>query len=205
MSDYEKGGYTKFVTEGWNENWLPLWLQNTGYSTYYTGKLFNDHSVANWNSPHPSGWTSSDFLLDPYTYEYLNATYQRNQDPPVSYEGQYTTDVLAEKANGFLQEGLDAEKPFFLAIAPIAPHSNVYLGNVSFDDPKALKKVTITPPIPAERHKHLFPNARVPRKANFNPDKVRTSLVLFRSSETDISSQMAAEVGSNILLSSTTQ
>jgi len=149
-----------------------LWLQNAGYSTFYTGKLFNNHDIHNWNSPHPSGWTSSDFLLDPHTYEYLNATYQRNQEPPVSYEGHYTTDVLSEKANGFLEEGLDAGKPFFLAVAPIAPHSNVYLGEVDLHDPNVYKNLKVSPPIPAERHKDLFPNARVPRKANFNPDKV---------------------------------
>lgn len=168
-----QGGYSKFVTEGWNENWLPLWLQGAGYNTFYTGKLFNDHSVANWNSPHPSGWTSSDFVLDPFTYEYLNATYQRNQEPPVSYEGQYTTDILAGKANGFLEEGIQAGKPFFLAVAPIAPHANVYLGPVDLHDPDIYHNIKVSPPIPAERHKHLFPNARVPRKANFNPDKVR--------------------------------
>ncbi|KAG0645633.1 Arylsulfatase [Hyphodiscus hymeniophilus] len=92
------GGYPKFVAQGFNEDWLPLWLQDAGYSTYYTGKLFNSHTVENWNSPHPSGWTSSDFLLDPYTYSYLNATFQRNEHPPVSHEGEYSTDVLAGKA-----------------------------------------------------------------------------------------------------------
>ena len=30
-----------------------------------------------------AGWNGSDFLLDPYTYEYLNATMQRNRDDPV--------------------------------------------------------------------------------------------------------------------------
>ncbi len=30
----------------------------------------------------------------------------------------------------------------------------------------------VTPLIPAERHKHLFPEIKVPRTKNFNPDKV---------------------------------
>ena len=150
-----EGGYPKFVAQGFNENWLPLWLQDAGYSTYYTGKLFNHHTVENWNLPHPSGWTSSDFLLDPFTYAYLNATFQRNGHPPVSHEGEYSTDVLAKKAYGLFDGGVKSEKPFFLALAPVAPHSNL--------DPFFLGipgKVRITAPIPAERHKHLFPGAK---------------------------------------------
>ncbi|KAE8450080.1 hypothetical protein EG329_006861 [Mollisiaceae sp. DMI_Dod_QoI] len=166
------GGYPKFVSQGWNENWLPLWLQDAGYSTFYTGKLFNAHTVENWNSPHPKGWTSSDFLLDPHTYQYLNATFQRNSAPPVSYEGQYSTDVLAEKAYGLLNEGIYLKQPFFLTVAPVAPHSDVNAS--TFVDPGAgdeLERITMTAPIPADRHKHLFPDVKVPRTANFNPDK----------------------------------
>jgi N-acetylglucosamine-6-sulfatase len=165
------GGYPKFVAQGFNENWLPVWLKNAGYSTYYTGKLFNSHTIHNWNNPRPKGWTSSDFLLDPHTYEYLNATFQRNGNPPVNHKGEYSTDLIASKAYGLLQEGVDSKKPFFLTLAPIAPHSNV--------DPNSqiiingTRQVFMTTPVPAERHKYLFQDAKVPRTANFNPDKVR--------------------------------
>ncbi|KAK0113520.1 hypothetical protein ONS95_013774 [Cadophora gregata] len=161
------GGYPKFVAQGFNENWLPVWLQEAGYSTYYTGKLFNAHTVENWNSPRPAGWTSSDFLLDPHTYQYLNATFQRNSHPPVSHPGEYSTDVLASKAYGLLSEGVHSNKPFFLTIAPIAPHSDVKPFSTI---PGKDHEVHMTAPIPAERHKHLFPDAKVPRTANFNPD-----------------------------------
>ena len=168
-----QGGYPKFVAQGFNENWLPVWLQDAGYSTYYTGKLFNSHTVENWNSPHPAGWTSSDFLLDPYTYSYLNATFQRNEHPPVSHEGEYSTDVVAEKAYGLLEEGVKSKKPFFLTLAPIAPHSNVDPHTFDILEQKeSLSNVVMTAPIPADRHKHLFPGAKVPRKSNFNPEKV---------------------------------
>jgi N-acetylglucosamine-6-sulfatase len=95
---------SKIYCQGFNKNYLPIWLQDSGYSTYYTGRLFNAHSVDNWNLPHPAGWTSSGFLLDPNTYQYLNATFQKNSNPPVSYQGQYATDVLAEKAYVLLDE-----------------------------------------------------------------------------------------------------
>ncbi|GIJ90836.1 hypothetical protein Asppvi_009799 [Aspergillus pseudoviridinutans] len=160
------GGYSKFVSQGFNEAWLPVWLQEAGYNTYYTGKLMNGHTTSNYNSPFPKGWNGSDFLLDPYTYSYLNSTYQRNREPPKSYAGQYTTDVISEKSLGFLNDALSSDRPFFLAVAPIAPHSNI--------DPSALgtggtKGTLMTAPIPAERHKDLFPDAKVPRTANFNP------------------------------------
>jgi arylsulfatase A-like enzyme len=166
------GGYPKFVAEGFNKDWLPLWLQAAGYSTYYTGKLFNAHTVENWNSPHPSGWTSSDFLLDPNTYQYLNATFQRNEHPPVNHKDEYSTDVLADKAYGLLEEGIESRKPFFLTVAPVAPHSNVDPFPTTGNPGDVLKDIRMVAPIPAERHKHLFPNAKVPRRSNFNPVKV---------------------------------
>jgi arylsulfatase A-like enzyme len=53
------GGYPKFVSQGFNEKYLPVWLQQAGYNTYYTGKLFNAHTVENYNSPYPAGFTST--------------------------------------------------------------------------------------------------------------------------------------------------
>ncbi|KHE84587.1 arylsulfatase [Neurospora crassa] len=183
------GGYPKFISQGFNEAYLPVWLQKAGYDTYYTGKLLNAHTVDNYDSPYIAGWNGSDFLLDPYTYSYLNATFQRNRDPPISYEGQYSVDVLAEKAYGFLDEAAKNvhNRPFFLGIAPIAPHSNVEprfpssSSSSSSSDSATLhrrptnehddieKSVSFTPPIPAARHAHLFPDVIVPRTPHFNP------------------------------------
>lgn len=59
------GGYPQFVREGHNEAYLPIWLKDEGYSTYYVGKLFNAHDVTNYNKPYAAGWDRSDFLLDP--------------------------------------------------------------------------------------------------------------------------------------------
>ncbi|KAJ5644182.1 uncharacterized protein N7484_006689 [Penicillium longicatenatum] len=160
------GGYPKFVDRGFNDNFLPVWLQEAGYDTYYTGKLFNAHTVENYHSPHVNGFNGSDFLLDPFTYSYLNSTYQRNQDSPVSYEGQHTIDVITGKALGFLDDALEGDRPFFVAVAPIAPHSNV--------NPIALEhhdSVVMDAPIPLKRHRHLFPNVKVPRTEHFNPDE----------------------------------
>lgn len=121
----------------------------------------------NYNDPFPAGWTGSDFLLDPWTYCYNNSTFQRNRDPPINYGGSYSGDVVTEKARGFLDDALAKYKssgtPFFLTVAPVAPHGTVC--------PRVNDTVYRAPPIPAERHKHLFADSIVPRTANFNPDK----------------------------------
>ncbi|KAI1260494.1 Arylsulphatase [Xylariaceae sp. FL1019] len=161
------GGYPKFVSRGYNDDWFPVWLQEAGYNSYYTGKLFNAHTVSNYNSPFPRGFAGTDFLLDPYTYSYLNSTFQSNSDAPKSYEGQYSTDVLAEKAYALLDQAVNDEegKPFFLTIAPIGPHSNVAIT----EGPNG-REVLFSEPIPAERHKDLFPDEIVPRTPSFNPE-----------------------------------
>jgi N-acetylglucosamine-6-sulfatase len=75
--------------------------------------------------------------------------------------------VTREKAFGFLDEAIAAKGPFFLGIAPVAPHSNVHA------DTSDLKHIKMTAPITAERHKHLFQDVKVPRTEHFNPDTVR--------------------------------
>lgn len=126
----------------------------------------------NYNSPYPKGFTGSDFLLDPYTYQYLNATFQRNQDRPVSHNGEYSTDVLAGKAYGFLEDAISANHPFFLTIAASAPHSNMEIDRSFFDGNHTAGALKLTPPVSAKRHQHLFEDAIVPRTPGFNPDTV---------------------------------
>ncbi|KAI4862398.1 Arylsulphatase [Hypoxylon rubiginosum] len=165
------GGYPKFVSQGLNDKYLPVWLQGLGYNTYYTGKLFNAHTVDNYDSPHAAGWTASDFLLDPFTYWYMNSTYQRNKDPPVSFEGKHSVDVIAEKALGLLDEAFEASNPFFLGVAPVSPHANLWSPAFKHGNHSDLEDIEFSPPVPAERHAKLFEGIKVPRTANFNPDK----------------------------------
>ncbi|KAJ3479508.1 hypothetical protein NLG97_g8300 [Lecanicillium saksenae] len=59
------GGYPKFIKEGHNSNYLPVWLQAAGYETYYTGKLMNQHGIRTYNNPYPKGWTRTDCKKPP--------------------------------------------------------------------------------------------------------------------------------------------
>lgn len=108
-----------------------------------------------------NGFNGSDFLLDPYTYEYYNAYMTRDTQEPVSYKGDYSPDVVAQKALDFLDEATLHHEPFFLGVAPVAPHSNA----------KQVPFLELTPPKYAPRHAHLFKNCKIPRTENFNPDK----------------------------------
>jgi arylsulfatase A-like enzyme len=114
-------------------------------------------------APHVNGFNSSDFILDPNTYNYLHAVMTRNGRVPVSYKGQYSPDVTAEKAYDYLDEAMSHDEPWFVGIAPIAPHSHVETFNAS-DSTYAN-----TEPKYAERHAHLFKDYNIPRDANFNP------------------------------------
>lgn len=103
-----------------------------------------------------NAFTSSDFLLDPYTYSYKDRAFQHNKDAPVLHNNTYSTDLVANKTFAFLEDAAKAEKPFFLVAAPIAPHS---VGPPPF-----------TAPVSAERHEDLFKDVKVPRTGNFNPN-----------------------------------
>jgi N-acetylglucosamine-6-sulfatase len=55
------GGYPKFVSPEPNGAYLLLWLQDAGYNANYVGKLFNAHTLDNYASPYPAGFTGSEF------------------------------------------------------------------------------------------------------------------------------------------------
>ncbi|KAH8897292.1 Arylsulphatase [Thozetella sp. PMI_491] len=163
------GGYKKFVDQQLNTNYLPVWLQEAGYATYYVGKLFNTHTILNYNDPYAGGWDGNEFLLDPFQYSYLSPVFQHNHDNYTAYPGQYVTDLVANFSFGFLEQGIQSQKPFFLTIAPIAPHAEVTVD--SYDPATGKVSATFSAPIPAARHEDLFPDAEVPRTLNFNPDE----------------------------------
>lgn len=110
-------------------------------------------------------------MLDPFTYWYLNSTFQRNKDAPVSYEGRHTVEVLMEKALGLLDEAVEGDQPFFLGVAPVAPHTDIWAPEFKHGKHSDISKVVFSPPVPEEKYSKLFKGVKVPRTENFNPDK----------------------------------
>lgn len=157
------GGYPKVVSAGWNDNYLPLWMQDAGYNTYYVGKLWNTHTEDNYNKPYARGFNGSDFLLDPWTYRYYYARMTRNGAAPVAYDGNYSTDVISDKAAGFLDDALKHDRPWMLTVAPNAPHANG-----SFSPQR--NATWFGEPEYAPRHANLFKGVKAPRGASFNKE-----------------------------------
>lgn len=155
------GGYGKIVERGINDDYLPLWMQGAGYNTYYTGKLWNFHSVDNYDDPYVRGFNASGFLLDPYTYRYYDAMMTHNGEAPVSFAGKYSTDVVADFSYKLLDEAMSHPEPWFLTVAPIAPHSNAI-----FDETTNISYLAA--PVAAPRHEHLFHDYKIPRGKSFN-------------------------------------
>ncbi|KAF2186146.1 alkaline phosphatase-like protein [Zopfia rhizophila CBS 207.26] len=68
-----------------------------------------------------------------------------------------------------LDDAANEDAPLFLAIAPVAPHSNVKIESLEENIEDIVAE--FSPPIPAERDTHLFEDAKVPRTEKFNPEK----------------------------------
>ncbi|KAK2736933.1 arylsulfatase precursor [Colletotrichum kahawae] len=107
------GGFPKFRAAGLEEEYLPHWLEKAGYNAEY--------SIISYN-PAPKGWRHIDVLLDPYTNAHNTVVMSENGARPVWYQGFQQTDVVRIKALDRLNTLLKEEDPFFLMIAPRAPH-----------------------------------------------------------------------------------
>ncbi|KAI0015235.1 arylsulfatase [Xylariomycetidae sp. FL0641] len=148
------GGYPKFLASLENNDYLPHWITQAGYQAEYIGKLFNGNSLINY-SPGPKGWSHNDILLDPYINVHNSIVMSANGEKPMYYEGWQQLDVLRVKSLARLQHLMAEEDhdPFFLMIAPSAPHV----------------ENRTAPPSPPLRYKNKFANLTLPYRANFNP------------------------------------
>ncbi|KIY46643.1 sulfatase [Fistulina hepatica ATCC 64428] len=152
------GGYVVFCEKGYNGYSLPSFLQAAGYSTYYTGKLMNGHQTDNAVELPVQGFNDSEWFLDPWTYDYLNVSVSINNEEPFWLNGVYSQYAIVNRTKLHLDEiATNPDTPFFLAMAPVAPHANI-LGNVG----------ATTPPIPEDKYANNFTDVTVPRFANWN-------------------------------------
>ncbi|KAI0018990.1 arylsulfatase [Xylariomycetidae sp. FL0641] len=144
-------GDEKFVASQQDQNYLPHFLKAACYRTEYLGKFMNGYSMANYN-PAPAGWDHADILVTPYVYTANNVVMSKNGERPVWYDGYHQTDVLRAKTIERLKHLATQDDPFYIQIAPAAPHVEGFL-----------------PPMPCERHLWTYNNLTAPRLPNFNP------------------------------------
>lgn len=147
------GGYGRLD----HSNTLPVWLREAGYETAHVGKYLNGY-----RGPEvPPGWSHWFGLADPSTYELYGYTVI-DGGKPVRFghaEEDYQTDVLAAKAEEILRE---MDEPFFLSVAPVAPHLE-----------RSDETGKGTAPRPAPRHLGRFANEPLPPGASFDEADVR--------------------------------
>ena len=120
------GGYGVF-NERRGNNYLPLWLQNAGYSTAYMGKFLNEYAEPDEYGTTPSdvprGWNEWR-VLAPSRAQYFGYTLNQNGTLTqyTDAEEDYSTDVFTTKAKRYIRRSSKAPNPFFLMLGYAAPH-----------------------------------------------------------------------------------
>jgi N-acetylglucosamine-6-sulfatase len=153
------GGYDKLAPT--HANSLPAWLQRAGYTTVHLGKYLNGYGRARPLEV-PAGWTEWYGSTDPSTYRFYNYTLNEN-GRLVTYgtgPANYQADIYNRKAVDLVRRLAPSDKPFFLSVAFLAPHSG---GPRDADDPG--NQAT---PSPAPRHRNVFANQPLPTPPSLN-------------------------------------
>jgi len=145
------GGFQKFTVTGGEALTIAARLRAVGYRTALFGKYLNGYP-GDRPSYVPSGWDEWYALSNEFDF----CRYDLNENGRVKRAGgcptDYQTDVLAAKAVGFIKKAAQGSQPFFMYVAPVAPHS---------------------PATPAERHLQEFQEMPLARPPSF--DEANTS------------------------------
>jgi arylsulfatase A-like enzyme len=155
-NNFPQGGYELLK----QDETLPVWLRRAGYRTIHIGKFLNETGERNPTEV-PKGWDDWHGGVDPSTYGYYGYTINHNGrlrtygDKPEDY----ATDVHARLAERAIRDARRRGKPFFLNVAPLAPHTVATASSARAEG---------LPAVPAPRHANRFANAAMPRYPNFN-------------------------------------
>ncbi|MGE3292548.1 MAG: sulfatase [Geminicoccaceae bacterium] len=149
------GGARKFRDIGADRSTIATWLQDAGYHTALYGKYLNEYEPEEGYVP--PGWREWYGSANDWFDYVLN-----ENGTAVAYGSQpedYLTDVLARHATATIRRSAEAGAPFFLYIAPAAPHA---------------------PAIAAPRHAGLFGHETFPRSPSFDEADVSDKPGLIR-------------------------
>ncbi|MEX0755176.1 MAG: sulfatase-like hydrolase/transferase [Actinomycetota bacterium] len=122
----ELGGYPAFQSNGNESRTIAAVLDDAGYHTGLVGKYLNNAV----DTPVPAGWDSwvafnedngryfdYELVVDTDTADAVAPTMEAH----AGEAGDYSTDVLAQRAIAFVEEA-PADVPLFLLLATYAPH-----------------------------------------------------------------------------------
>jgi arylsulfatase A-like enzyme len=111
------GGFDSFN----DRSTLPIWLHEAGYETALIGEYLNGYTKMTYVPPGWDRWFAFAERMTRMTKAYYD--YKMNSDGVLEHFGNdpsaYSTDVLAQQASDFVAT---ARRPFFLYLAPAAPH-----------------------------------------------------------------------------------
>ncbi|MBW8487609.1 sulfatase [Actinomadura sp. PM05-2] len=135
------GGWPVFRRRGLEASTVGTWLHSAGYRTGLIGKYLNGYPGPSV----PPGW--DDWRVPTPRHMYAQRDFVLIENgKPCPYKKGHLDDVLTWKADAFIRS-TPAGKPFFLYLAPLAPHL----------------------PAPyAPRHAGAFAGVRAPRTASFD-------------------------------------
>jgi arylsulfatase A-like enzyme len=155
------GGYARLD----GSETLPVWLQRAGYRTGHIGRYLNGYGSARWTDGRrfpanpteiPGGW--SEWYGAPGGSAYRVYDYTLNENGTLvdygSEPGDYQTDVYADKAVDFIERNAPGE-PFFLSVAPLAPHDEIL--------PEGQRPIR-----PAPRHQGRFADEPLRKSPSYN-------------------------------------
>ncbi len=114
------GGYDKLDST----NTLPVWLQAAGYNTAHVGKYLNGYGEK--TAPVvPPGYTDWYGLIDPSVLQFYDYNVLDNGQTIHcgSEDVNYQTDVLSRQAANDIKKYATSDKPFYMTVWPLAPHS----------------------------------------------------------------------------------
>ena len=131
------GGWRRFWELGHENNSLGIWMQAAGYETALIGKFLNQYpNLPGQFVPEtyvPLGWDQWFSTFNNETFEptpldgFSYTSFRMNENGTVVeyVPPSYLTDVESSHAINFLQSGAGLNKPFFLYLAPFAPHGPI--------------------------------------------------------------------------------
>jgi N-acetylglucosamine-6-sulfatase len=101
---------------------IATWLHGAGYETGLIGKYLNDYAMAHGPTYIPPGWDTFDAMVSEPMTRYYNYTLNLTGTLRSfgTGAGDYSTSTEGSLAVQFVQQ---AWAPFFLYVAPAAPHS----------------------------------------------------------------------------------
>jgi arylsulfatase A-like enzyme len=145
------GGFEKFRMLGYEESTMATWLQDEGYRTVFLGKYMNGYDGTHV----PPGWDEWYGIAGNYLSDNINENGRVRYYNPERY---YVTDVLSEKATGYVRRTAGSDPPFFASDRPFF----MWLGT----------KAPHQPATPAPRHEGAFSEEPLPKPPSFNEKDV---------------------------------